>query len=185
MKQSLTVRLSDKHEAVKALLELGAGALRRKGIPARASDEGVDRLFRNLFAPERTKLLICDHDTRPVGALLFGTFDGHACTLMSGSSPEGNERAAMPLVYWELIRHLTERKILTVNLGGVAMEPGQDPATNSLYVFKKDFGAEAVFQPSGCKTFRGLGRGLDAIGANVKRLLAKVAQPGSSDLRNG
>ena len=185
MKQSLTVQLSDKYEDVKALLDLGRESMLRKGILVRPSDEGSDRLFRNLFETGRAKLVICHHEARPLGALLFGTFDDRACTLMAGSSQEGNQLAVMPLVYWELIRHLTERKILTLNLGGVSMASGQDPKTNSLYAFKKDFGAEAVFQPSGSKTFRGPGSGLDAIRTGVKRLLVRGSPGASSGPQDG
>jgi hypothetical protein len=185
MKQSLSVRLGDKDEDVKALLDLGCEALRRKGVLVGSSNEGVDRLFRNLIKTGRAKILICHHDEKPVGALLFGIVDGQACTLMAGSSPEGNHLAVMPLVYWELIRHLTERRILTLNLGGVAMAPGQAPKTNSLYAFKKDFGADAVFQPSGSKTFRGLGRGLDAMRTGVKRLLVRGLRGASSGPQDG
>ena len=180
MKQSLTVQLSDKYEDVKTLLNLGRESMLRKGILVKPSDEGSDRLFRNLFETGRAKLVICRHEARPLGAMLFGTFDDRACTLMAGSSQEGNQLAVMPLVYWELIRHLTERKILTLNLGGVSMASGQDPRTNSLYAFKKDFRHRGrCIEPSGSKTFRGPGSGLDAIRTGVKRFLVR-GSPGTS-----
>jgi hypothetical protein len=171
MKRSLTVRISDRHEDVGTLLRLSCEAFRRKGMPVRPSAEAVDHLFANLVGTGRAKVLVCSHEKKPLGALLFGTFAGQACTLMAGSSQEGNRLAAMPLVYWELIRHLTERQILTLNLGGVSMEPGQVPATNSLYAFKKDFGAEAIFQPCGFKTIRGPGSVLDAVRSGVRKLV--------------
>jgi hypothetical protein len=171
MKQSLSVRLANQREDVKILLDLGCEAFRRKGIPVGPTDEGADRLFRYMFETGRAKVLICDHEEKPLGAMLFGTLNGQACTLMAGSSQEGNQLAVMPLVYWELIRHLTEQNVLILNLGGVSMTAGQDPATNSLYAFKKDFGAEAVFQPSGVKTFRGPGSGLDALRAGFRKLI--------------
>jgi hypothetical protein len=183
MKQSLSVQLADRREDVKALLDLGCDAFRRKGFSAVLTDENVDCLYRNLFETGRAKVLICYLEGKPLGALLFGTVAGQACTLMAGSTPEGNRLAVMPLVYWELIRHLTEQKILTVNLGGVALTPGQEPATNSLYAFKKDFGAEAIFQPSGIKTFRGAGSGLDAVRMGLRKLIRPTSRVDRSGSR--
>jgi hypothetical protein len=185
MKQSLTTRLGDQREDVKTLLDLSHEALLRKGIRARPSDEGVDHLFRNLIESERAELLICSHEAKPLGALLFGTFDGRAFTLMSGSSQEGNQLAVMPLLHWELIRHLTERKFLTLNLGGVSIGPGQDPATNGLFVFKRDFGAEPILQPSGSKIFRGLGSGLDVLRTRLRKHIGRGLRGDSSDPQAG
>jgi hypothetical protein len=179
-KESLSVRVGDGLEDVWTLINLSCEALQRKGMFAVAAGRSRDSMFQNLFKTGRTKVLICSNHEQPIGALLFGTFDGTACTLMAGSSGEGNRLGAMPLLYWELIRHLTEQHINTLNLGGVLLEPGQSPASNSLYAFKKDFGAEAVYQPSGLKTFRGPGSGLDAARAVVRKLLRERTKSGSA-----
>jgi hypothetical protein len=159
---------------VSALLDLHCEALEQKGIGVTNSSHQRERLYRHLLSTERAKLLICYLQSVPLGALLYGTFGDQACTLLSGSSSEGNHYGAMTLLHWKMIEKLAAQRIGIVNLGGVALQPGEVVAANGLYNFKKDWGGETVAQPSGVKTLPGLGHALSNLRDWYKRVRSKA-----------
>jgi hypothetical protein len=166
-------------EGLRALRSLNREALDRKGVElGSGGGEPSPGLLALLDNPARATLLICRREGVPLAGLIFGTFADHACTLVSGSTREGNRYGAPVLLRWRMIELLTGRGAAWVNLGGVAVPSGVDPQSDGLYTFKRDFGAEPVWQPSGVKEAPGVGRLLDSVRQRVKRL--RHAAPGVS-----
>lgn len=160
LKSGLDVVRQSNRLGVAILLKLHCEALVRRGIFISNCDQQIDPILNYLIETSRADVLVCYRDNVPLGALMFGIFESHACTLLSGSSCEGNKSGANVLLRWKMIELLTERCVELVNLGGVALQPGESVKTNGLFAFKKEFGADPVAQPSGEKTFPGLGQTL-------------------------
>jgi lipid II:glycine glycyltransferase (peptidoglycan interpeptide bridge formation enzyme) len=172
MNSGVTVVAEADQHGVRKLLDLHGESLQKKGIEVRTCEEQIGYICQHLLQTERACLLVAYRNAIPVGALLYGSFGNQACTLLSGSSSEGKQHAAMALIHWTMIESLTARRVNLVSMGGVTLQRGEDPATNGLYNFKKEIGAEPVSQPSGVKTLAGIGQMLSGLRDCYKRIRA-------------
>jgi hypothetical protein len=171
--------VEDNTEAgLRLLRQMHVDALARKGIHVPADDHtGV--IARTLFATGRGGLLVSYEGQTPVAAVLFGVFDGMACTLLSGSSPAGNKCAAPAHARWTLIELARARGARVLNLGGAAAAKGG--GGGGLYTFKRDFGAEALFRPAGSKMLSRRGALLDRLRGWLRRLRKPALRPLPAD----
>ena len=171
----LTVRSDRGEEGIRTLLRLHEESLHRKGVMDSDHEEQFVRLLQFFQDPERADLLICDHEGVAAGTLVYGVFDDQACTILAGTSVDGNRHGAMALLVWRMIEGLSQRQVKHLCLGGVALESGEDPSTNGLYQFKKDFGCDVVDQPGGSKTLApSPGATLDGVRSRCKVALQVV-----------
>jgi hypothetical protein len=82
------------------------------------------------------------HDDTCVSSLLIFQSPRQAYYVSGGTSPQGMQIGAAHFLMWEVIQHLSNAGVSTLNLGGVA-----ETDTPGLARFKAGFGAEAVELP--------------------------------------
>jgi lipid II:glycine glycyltransferase (peptidoglycan interpeptide bridge formation enzyme) len=153
----LVVEASD-IDGVRSLLNLNSDALSRKDITISVENQRIDSIIRCLLGSSQATLLTCYSGSTPVGALLYGTFGENACTLLSGSTHEGNKLGTNILLHWRMVENLTKRNVTSLNIGAVTLRREEDPSSNGLFQFKKDLGGNPILQPSGVKVLPGVGK---------------------------
>ncbi len=96
-------------------------------------------------------------DGQPVNAALLMYFNARAYYHMAGTSEAGKRCRGPVHLVWTALQHYAERGAECLNLG--AALGGQE----SLYQFKRDFGAHVLPAPTGCKKIATVGSVLDQV----------------------
>jgi hypothetical protein len=180
IKSGVRTREQNDRAGLEALWGLHTDAMGRRGFNYSASNasETMDAIQHLLLDTGRARLFIDYLEGAPVSAIICGVFGDRAGTFLAGSSLEGNKVGAPAHVYWAMIEQLCKDGFSHINLGGVAAPTNPDGSiTDALFVFKKDFGAEAVRQSAGTKVISDRGATVWRTGQWLKR--AARLRPGT------
>ncbi len=158
-------------EAVIHLKKLQQSALARKDVHINNSDSISNRIKTKLIDNNRALTITSYKDDIALNAGLFGFYNGRVYYIISGSSLDGNKNSGPAHMIWHTVCQFKEMGYKVLNLGGVSEEESQNQS--GLYSFKKDFGAEIIYQPSGHKIISFLGNSLHKVECKIKMLLKR------------
>ena len=145
-------------------------SMQRRGVKVQTMNTSTESANVMLLNSGRALLMISSCDGTPINGAMFGLFGGKAYYLRSGSSQDGNRRCGPVHLIWTIIELLKSQGFTFLNLGGVMFTSGGPSSDDSLYSFKKDFGATIVMQPAGMKITSRLGASLEAFVYGLKRV---------------
>jgi lipid II:glycine glycyltransferase (peptidoglycan interpeptide bridge formation enzyme) len=162
-KRGVTTRRENTSEALTTLDSFYSESMRRHGIATAVHDPQVALASKQRLESGKADLLVAYHGECPVSAALFVVFGGRAYYHVSGSSIAGYRCCAPAHVIWTAIRTYKEQGLEVLNLG--AALDGQE----TLYKFKRDFGAVPVCAPMGTKRISRIGSALHWIRSLQRR----------------
>lgn len=138
-RNALSVVEGDSGDDYRRFGALYAEMWKRKKFHTAVSTEEFERIQERLPETQRMKILICEHDGKPVSGLVCSAIGESAIYLLGATTEGGMKVKASYLLQWTMIRLLKERHIHFYDLGGI------DPEANpGVYHFKSGFsGADA------------------------------------------
>lgn len=105
--------------------------LNRKKFWAGVSIEEFARIQERLPQHQRMKVFLCEHESRPVAALVCSSM-GHSAIYLLGASIDDMKLRASYLLHWTVLTRLKENGVRYYDLGGI------DPQSNpGVYQFKR------------------------------------------------
>ena len=116
-----------------------------------------------LLESGRIDVFVSTLNDAPINGSVFGNFNDKPYYLVSGSSDLGFKNCGPVHLIWTAVQKYKEQGATILNLG--ATLEGQD----SLFQFKKDFGATVVSQPIGKKRISQIGSGLHRIRSLLRK----------------
>jgi len=106
--------------------------LERKRFNSTVDTEQFARIQDDLPAPLRMRVLICEHEGKPVAATVTSAIGDSAIYLLGATNDAGLKTQASYLLQWTQIRWLKENGTRWYDLGGI--DPERNPG---VYSFKK------------------------------------------------
>ena len=106
----------------------------RKKFKTTVSVEEFGRIQESLPENQRMKVLICEHEGKPLAGVVCSAVGETASYLLGATNLDGMKLKGAYLLHWTMIRWLKERCVRYYDLGGI------DPETNpGVYHFKQGF----------------------------------------------
>jgi len=156
-RHGIVTRETSDPDAVDLVRRIHNVSMERRGGRLSRVDESVSAAGRELMASGRVRVVVSYLDDEPVGACLYGLFNGLAYGLEGGSTDEGNRRASAAHLFWVSMRLFKEQGVAQMSLGGAKENE------ESLRKFKQHFGAIETSQPAGYKAISPFGARLAGI----------------------
>jgi hypothetical protein len=97
------------------------------------------RLGENLPPGQKFKILICEHEGKPVSSLVCSAIGNTGIYLLGATHDEGMNTKGAYLLHWTMIKWLKENGFQFYDLGGI--DPGKNPG---VYHFKQGFSGADV-----------------------------------------
>jgi lipid II:glycine glycyltransferase (peptidoglycan interpeptide bridge formation enzyme) len=106
----------------------------RKKFDTSVSVEEFDRIQKRLPEAQKMRVLICEHEGRPVSGLVVSAMGDSGIYLLGATNDEGMKVKASYRLQWNMVEWLQQRGIRYYDLGGI------DPESNpGVYHFKSGF----------------------------------------------
>jgi lipid II:glycine glycyltransferase (peptidoglycan interpeptide bridge formation enzyme) len=116
---------------------------KRKTFETTVDPEEFRRVQEGLPEVHRMRILICEHQGVPLGAIVISALGDSAIYLLGATSDEGLNSKGAYLLQWTMIQWLKENGFRWYDLGGI------DPKANpGVYSFKRGLSGRDVFQLS-------------------------------------
>jgi hypothetical protein len=156
-KSGVVTRHENTPEALDIISSLQIQSMERHDISIVEAQKRTAPARKKLLESGRIDVLVSYQNDTPINGGYFGTFNDKPYHLVSGSSDVGFKCGGSAHLTWTAIQMYKERGARILNLG--ATLEGQD----TLYRFKKDFGATPISQPIGKKRISAVGSALHRI----------------------
>jgi lipid II:glycine glycyltransferase (peptidoglycan interpeptide bridge formation enzyme) len=128
-KNNLKVIEGDGSEEYRTFCEIYAEMLTRKRFETSVNIEEFGRIQGLLKKGHRMRVLICQHEGRPVSAIVCSAMGDSAIYLLGATNDAGLTSKGAYLLQWEIIRWLKEKGIGNYDLGGI--DPEANPGVHS------------------------------------------------------
>ncbi len=162
-KSGVVTRHENTPDALDIISSLQIQSMERHDISIVEAQKRTDHARKKLLESGRIDVLVSYQDDIPINGGYLGTFNDKPYHLVSGSSDVGFKCCGPAHLTWTAIQMYKERGAKSLNLG--ATLEGQD----TLYRFKKDFGATPISQPIGKKGISKLGSSLHRMRSLLRR----------------
>ena len=117
----------------------------RKGVTIEDLGGRACVALAELLASGAAKIYLAVLKGRPIAGCIFGVAGDRAYYMLNGSTTEGLDAGATPLIFLEALADMTHSDCSVVSLGGVpAGAADHRSIDHGLYEFKMGFGAEPV-----------------------------------------
>lgn len=156
-KSGVVTRLVNTPEALEIISSLQIQSMERHDISILEAQKKTAHARKKLLESGRIDVLVSYQNDIPINGGFLGNFNDKPYHLVSGSSDVGFKCGGPAHLTWTAIQMYKERGAMSLNLG--ATFEGQD----TLYRFKKDFGAMPISQPIGKKRISAVGSALHRI----------------------
>ena len=113
----------------------------RKSFETTVDVEEFERIQTDLPENQRMRILICEHQGKPVAGVVASEMGDSAIYLLGATSDEGLNAKGSYLLQWTLIEWLKASGVNSYDLGGI--DPDGNPG---VYHFKKGFSGSDVCQ---------------------------------------
>jgi len=153
-KSGVVTRRTNTQEALDLVCSFQTQSMERRQISITNAQERTATARKKLLESGRIDVLVSYQNDTPINGGFFGNFNAKPYHLVSGSSDLGFKCCGPAHLTWTAIQMYKEQGAISLNLGATL----EDQET--LYRFKKDFGAEAVSQPIGRKRISRVGSAL-------------------------
>ena len=138
-KNNLTVIQGEGMKEYRSFCELYTQMWERKKFKTTVSIEQFGRIQESLPENQRMKVMICEHEGKPLAGLVCSAIGDSAIYLLGATNEDGMKSKGAYLLHWTLIQWLKEKGVQYYDLGGI------DPEANpGVYHFKRGFSGEDV-----------------------------------------
>jgi hypothetical protein len=156
-KHGVTVREETTTETVDMVRTFHNASMERRDIEVGPAKETVVAARHELVESGRVRVLVSFLNEQPVGACLFGLFNGLAYGLEGGSTERGNHSGSVAQLFWVAIQQFKEQGFRCMSLGGAKEHE------EGLRRFKQWFGTIETPQPAGYRIISRFGSRLNAL----------------------